>query len=150
MAVPTSYTEAALKTFMHGELGSVATALSWTTSGGSYDEAVNSVLLDWGTEDIADVSGTDDCRKLRLLSAVEVWRRAVKAFTLDIDFAADGSSFSQSQLLKNAKEALALAEEAAAPYMDEAEGDDTNIVCVTKINPIHDPYTYTDEDLRVL
>lgn len=77
MAIPTSYTEEELKTYMETVLGPTATKLSWSVSAGHFDEPVNEVLFFLGE---SAFSFADDnqtlVKKLRMVARMEVWRAA--------------------------------------------------------------------------
>ena len=113
MAVPTSYTEATLKAYMHTALGAVATALGITVAAGSYDEAVNETLIAYG---VSDVTSATNMRKVRSLARREAWRTAQASAAGRFDFSADGASYSRSQMHSMIATALATAESDAAQY----------------------------------
>jgi hypothetical protein len=113
MAIPTSYTEATLKAFMHAELREVATALGWTVVAGSYDEPLIETLLAYG---VSDIVAATDIRKLRALARREVWRAVASATAGDHDFSAEGASYSRSQIHAQALAMLTRAESDAGRY----------------------------------
>jgi len=143
MPVPTSYTETTLADFMHDALGNVAGALGYS-SPTSYSEAVNDTLLAYGTDDISTISGQANIIKLRALSKVFAWRKAVGDLSSRYKFSADGGSYERQQMFENAKATLAMLEEAALVY-------DTNYAVITrKVDHIHDPYQVRNLDERPL
>jgi hypothetical protein len=150
MTVPSSYTDSGLKAFMHGEVGEVGTILGWSSSGGSYDEPLIDALFLSDAEDITDVTTVAGVCKLRALARVAVWRQAVKRVAARYDFSADGGSYSRSQLQSMCADALAVAEAAAAPYMTEADDDNTNTIQIYAERPRQDPYSYLAEEDRTL
>ena len=107
MPLPTSYTEATFKAFLHAELRDVGLALGWSVAGGSYDEPLNDALFAYEADDIASVSGRDNLRKLRALGRVAVWRAVVNATSGDYDFAQPGGSrYDRSQVHQMAQDNL--------------------------------------------
>lgn len=143
MAVPTSYTEKQLGEYMQTLLGKVAKALALTASSndaGDFAEAVNDALLAYGTDTISSITGLANITKLRALASVAAWRFVVTNFTALYDFSADNASFSRSQLFKQAKESLQLAEQAALPY------DPAYTAQIVSVDHKHDPYAYRPED----
>src|SRR5690349_20973513 len=115
MPVPSSYTEKPLAEYMHVKLGNVAKALDlhFPPDGpGDYAEAVTDALLAYGTEDVSAISGSTGIQKVRALAMVAAWRHVVTNFAALFDFSADGASYNRSQLFKQAKESLQLAEDA--------------------------------------
>ena len=143
MSVPTSYTEADLKAFVHTTLGATATALGWSVAGGSYDETVNETLLAYGQTDISQISGTANIRKVRALARLMAWRAAVAGLAGYNDIRDGQTALSLSQLQAQALNALRQAEADAAQY------DDSYRVGVDKVTYIHDPYTYLPDEARV-
>jgi len=145
MALPASYTETSLATYMHTLLGPVALTLGWSVAAGSYDEPVNEALGAYGVDDIADVTGRANIVKLRVLARREVWRAVVQATASHYDVNADGSSRHRSQIQAQAREALALAEIDALPY---------DAAYAARVTPVHhgrygderDPYEPPDDE----
>jgi len=143
MTIPASYTEKTLAEYMHVLLGKTAKALaihSGPNDAGDYAEAVNDALLAYGTEDIAAISGVANIQKLRALARVYAWQYVVDNFATLYDFSADGGSYHRSQMFKQAKESLALAQLAALPY------DPAYQVNVVAVDHTQDPYRYRPED----
>lgn len=143
MAIPTSYTETTLGQYMQTMLGAVARALALNAGpndAGDFAEAVNDALLAYGTDDISTITGIASITKIRALARVTAWQFVVTNFSALYDFSADGSSYNRSQLFKQTKEALVLAEQAALPY------DAAYAVQVTAIDHKQDPYAYRPED----
>lgn len=149
MAAPTSYTEIALATYMHGILGPVAAALSYSAPAGdpgAYQNAVDEALLDYGADDISTISGRENIRKLRVQARVQVWRQVIAAVTGDFDFSADGGSYDRSQVHEMALKSLAIAEEEAMA-LGALPG---YVVGIDKVKHIHDPYAYVPDEERVI
>ena len=143
MAVPASYTEKTLAEFMHVSLGKTAKALAINfgpEDAGDYAEAVNDALLAYGTDNIATISGMANIQKLRVLARVHAWQYVVNNFAALYDFSADGGSYHRSQMFKQAKESLALAQLAALPY------DPAYQVNVVAIDHTQNPYRYRPEE----
>jgi hypothetical protein len=110
MAIPASYSEATLKAYMHAVLAAVATTLGWTVDGGHYDEAANEAVAAYGVDDVADVSGRDNIRKLRALARREVWRAVMQATASHYDLNTDGASRDRSQIHAHAAAQYAMAD----------------------------------------
>lgn len=143
MAIPASYTEKSLAEFMHVSLGKTAKALAinFAPDGpGDYAEAVNDALLAYGTQDIASISGVAAIMKIRALARVYAWQYVVSNFAALVDFSADGGQYSRSQMFKQAKESLELAQTQALAY------DPAYQVNVVAIDHTQDPYQYRPED----
>jgi hypothetical protein len=143
MTVPTSYTEQTLGQFMQARLGKVARVLQLTAGpndAGDFQEAVNDALLACGTEDISTITGMENIQKIRALALVAAWQYVVTNFVALYDFSADGASYDRSQLFKQAKEALQLAQQAALPY------DSSYSAQIVEVDHIHDPYSYRPEE----
>jgi hypothetical protein len=134
VALPTSYTEATLKAYLHAEIYDVAGALGWSVSGGSYDEAVNDALYLAGLSSIESATSAVAVYQLRKLGLLAVWRRVVAAVAADYNFSADGSSFSRSQVFDQAKQCVRTLEHETASYRAD------NVVNVRPIDYVHNPY----------
>lgn len=118
MPLPSSYTEDGFKAYLHGRLnrGGVADAFGWTVASGSYDEVVNDVLLAYGVTDIAEAT---DVAKLRALGNLALWQAAKEAAVLEVDYSADGTSFSREAIFKHIEAMLGQARYDAIPYADD-------------------------------
>ena len=138
MALPSSYTESALRDYMLASVGTVGSMLSLTAS--SFTEAVNDALVAYGVTDIALAT---NIAKLRGIAKVEAWRLIVTTTVGEYNFSADGGTYSREQLHKHAVDALARADADAVSrgYMDS--GAPTITVGSMKHT---DPYL-TDESL---
>lgn len=113
MALPSSYTEASLKTYMLTCLGGLGTVLGLTTD--SFAEAVNDVLAAYG---VADIANATDIPKLRALAKVAAARTAQNTAAGWYDFKADGGDYSRSQVAAQVAKMLVQAEAEALPYTD--------------------------------
>lgn len=143
MAIPASYTEKTLAQYMETMLGKTAKVLALHAGpedAGDFAEAVNDVLLAYGTNDIATISGIENLKKLRALAVVSAWQFVVNNFAALYDFSADGASYDRSQLFESASKALAQAELNGLPYLVNYQAR------VTKLDRVHDPYTVRPED----
>lgn len=138
MAIPTEYTEATLKAFMHSELREVAEVLGWTVNAGSYDPIVDNTLELYGVSTITEAI---DIKKLRLLARVALWRAVVTTVSLDYAFSADGGNFSRNQMVESARRTLQSLETDALSYLD------SYIVQVAALHSPKDPYRVQDEDV---
>jgi len=144
MALPASYTEATLKSFIHAELGTHASYLEWTVDGGSYDEIVNDALGMYGASDIATITGASNIQKLRTIARLCAYRKVMDQYAAKFDFSADGNSIQHSQLHAMAKATVARLESEAAPWLPEYA------VNVQRIDHPHNPYNSIDYDDRAL
>ena len=138
MALPSSYTESALRDYMLASVGTVGSMLSLTAS--SFTEAVNDALVAYGVTDIALAT---NIAKLRGIAKVEAWRLIVTTTVGEYNFSADGGTYSREQLHKHAVDALARAEADAVSrgYMDSG----APLISVGSMKHT-DPYL-TDESL---
>lgn len=137
MAIPGSYTEETLKTYMLTVLRQLGAVLGMTVN--SFDEAVNEVLLAYGVADIADAT---DIPKLRALAKVEAWKVALAEAGARIDWSEAGASFKQSQYRAAAREGLLGAEAEAARYGGGWPGYEVTVGQMTT----YDPYVPMDEE----
>jgi hypothetical protein len=115
MPITETYTtEAEVKAYMAAQLGAVlASACGWLdVNHAEYQTAVNNLLRAGRVATVDLLPGAT----IELLATVEIWRRVVNQFTLAVNFSADGLSASQEALFQHAKDRLAAAEAAAAPY----------------------------------
>lgn len=144
MPAPTAYTEESLAEYMHTALGPVASALKYSVEGESYAEAVNEALLAFPVDDIADVSGRDNIRKLRMLALFFAWKMVAAHTAGDFDYSADNAGFSRSQVHAQAKASM------EALRTDLLEFDPAYAVTVTTVTHRHDPYTHLEDEARTL
>lgn len=150
MPAPASYTEAQLAVYMLAELGDVGAdlGLSTDTSGsllyGDLTEPVNDVLLDYGTDDIASISGTENIRGLRALGAVHAWRLAQKRAAARYDVADGTQNLKRSQVFGAINKQLAAAESIAAALGYGAAGGKL-VVKVGAVRYVEDPFLPIDE-----
>lgn len=136
MALPTGYTEATFKAWLHAELRDVASALSWTVDGGDYNEIVNEALFAYGADDIEAIAGRDNLRKLRALGRVELWRAVMSALAGDYDYRTEsGASYSRSQAHAQAKANYEQALTEALPWSDAYEIGLTSVIYDDYYNP---------------
>jgi len=115
MAAPTSYDEAGFKAYLHGRAArsGVADAFGWSIEAGSYDDVVVEALLAYGA---AEVSEATDVAKLRALGGLALWQAAREAAVLEVDYSADGTSFSREAIFAHIEALLAQARLDALPY----------------------------------
>ncbi len=135
MPLPSSYSEESFKAYLHGRLnrGGVAEAFGWTVAAGSYDEIVNDTLLAYGVTDVADAT---DLAKLRALGHLALWEAAKEAAVLEVDYSADGASFSREAIFRHIETMLGQARYDATVYLD----DDLYTVSIHTVGR-HDPYS---------
>ena len=144
MTVPSSYTEATLKAYMHKTLGKVAQLLEFSVDFGSYDEAVNQALLDYGTDDITTISGADNIIKIRALAKVQAWQLAFDNAAALMGFTADGGTYNRNQIHAMIEKNLEAANTAALRYSTHYQ------ITRRKADAIHDPYQIRTTDEREL
>jgi hypothetical protein len=137
MAIPGSYTEETLKTYMLTVPGQLGAVLGMTVN--SFNEAVNEVLLAYGVATIADAT---DIPKLRALAKVEAWKVALAEAGARIDWSEAGASFKQSQYRAAAREGLLDAEAEAVRYGGGLPGYEVTVGQMAT----YDPYAPIDED----
>lgn len=143
MAIPTSYTEESLAEYMHNLLGEFATVLNFSVPL-SYIEAVNDAIAKFGVDSVDEITGRENIMKLRAFARLAIWQTIAYRTAGHYSFSADGGNFNREQVFKHALENVALAESAVLQY------DPSYQIIKTKINFIHDPYTYQEEDGRPL
>ena len=137
MAYPSSYTELALKTYMHTVLADVATVLGWgiTTH---YGEAVNEAVATYGVADVTTITGLTNLYKLRALARREAWRAACGALAAKFDFSADGHAVKRSDLYNHAAAELQRAENDALPF-DTTSGYNVGTASVEYADDWYEP-----------
>jgi hypothetical protein len=144
MTPPTSYTEKTLADFMHQELGKVAGILGYAVGAGdagSYAEAVNETLLNYGQTLIAEAG---DMPKIRALARVEAWRKACTDLAALYQFTSDDASYERNQVFDQAEKNLQMALTLALAWEPGYQ------VTVTRSRPVHDPYRYLPDEDRSL
>jgi hypothetical protein len=145
MPVPTSYTEHELADFMAAELGKVATLLAYAVGAldaGSYQEAVNEAIIQYGAASIALCT---DIPKVRALARVEAWKKACNDLVTYYKFSSTGSVFERESVYKNAVESLDRAYGLAVEWVSFPTWP-TYEIGVTRLRPVNDPYRYIPED----
>ena len=138
MPLPASYDEDGFKAYLHGRLnrGGVADAFGWSVAAGSYDEIVNDTLLAYGVTDVGEAA---DVAKLRALGSLALWQAAKEAAVLEVDYSADGTSFSREAIFRHVEALLAQARLDALPYQAALDYS-VDILSVAH----HDPYEALD------
>lgn len=149
MPTPTAYTEETLAAYMQDVLGEVASALGYDP-GASYTEAVNEAVVQYGVDDISEVSGRDAVRLLRALARVQAWQKVINDTAGDYDFKTDKTTFNRSQVHKQALSNLSMARAEAQTLIDEQEQDTAYVVERSPARYKDDPYRYWDEEEREL
>jgi len=140
MPIPASYTEEGLASFLFNDpqLRPIWDSIGVTEDSYETDlaEIVVDALLGMGVDAIGDVSGSESIKKLRILVRYHAWETIMGNFAIDINYSADGESFSRDQLFQHADRMLTLWESKAAPYL--------SVYKVTKQTMTQDnPYTAT-------
>lgn len=142
MAIPSVYTETTLADYMHDVLKDVADLLGWSVVNNDYDEAINETLLSMGVDDISEVTGRENLRKMRSFARMHVWQTVVNATAGNYDFKADGGSFNRSQIHEQALIALQVSQMEVLSFNDQYR------VGLDHIDFKHDPYLYHPEEDR--
>ncbi len=139
MALPTVYTEDELKVYLQGILGDIADMLGWSVAADSYDEVVNDALgaYDDGN-DISLITGVAAVKKLRVLARLALWTALSGATVTEINYSADGASWSREAIHKHAMAMMAQARVDALPYHDDYD--------VGNVGVLHtgDPYAHIE------
>ena len=143
MAIPNSYTEQTLADFMNVTIGAIAEFLKFTTViPGSYDEAINNVLVASGTNDISTITGFSGVSLLRAYAKYYAWGLVAEQLANEIDYthADSGATYKGSQYAKHA-----LTQQDKARTEIEKLGGDVSGVVVSSSNVeyTNDLYTAT-------
>lgn len=138
MAIPSSYTEATLASYMQTVLQDVGLALGWTTTPDDYQNAVDESLLLMEVDDIADISGRASLRQLRAAARITVWSQVAAATAGDYKFSADGGSYDRHQVHEHALAMKAQAESDAYALGVGASWT----VGQDRLKHVQDPYEY--------
>lgn len=146
MAVPTSYTETQLKTYMLGVLGGLAGDLKWTVAGGSFDESVNDALNGYGQTDISLITGATSINLLRAYARYFLYRSVAMATVGKMDYthADSGATYKFSQIHKQAKEMMLIAADDIATLGGDVSGYSVDFLDIVYTD---DLYTATDNSL---
>ena len=115
MTIPTGYDHGALAAYMHELLGGdsaggIARTLKWSPVS-DYDEAVAETALALGVDDVAEVTGRDETRRLRAVARRELWRLVMQRTAHLVDASTEGGGQDHSQIWQHAQ---AMYESAAA------------------------------------
>ena len=146
MAVPTSYTETTLKTYMHSVLGGLSADLKWTVAGGSYDEALNDTLFGYGQTDISLITGSASIQLLRAYARYFLYRSVAMATVGKMDYthADSGATYKFSQIHKQAKEMMQIAADDITQLGGDVSGYSVDFLDIVYTD---DLYTATDNSL---
>lgn len=119
MALPTSYTDTELATYMRDAvLHSTARVLGLTETD-QFAEAVNNAVLASGQTAIADCT---DIPVLRAWAAVAAWETAQAVAAGDYAYSADGASWQRGQVFDHIEKMLSRARAAAVLVSGAAGG----------------------------
>lgn len=102
MAPPTSYTDQALKEYMHRTLAATAHTLGWSVAAGSYDLAVQEAQRAYGT--------TANVALIEAHARRAVWQAVVNETAGDTDYTAANGTQKRKQIFESAQLLLAQAE----------------------------------------
>ena len=146
MAVPTSYTETTLKTYMHSVLGGLSADLKWTVAGGSYDEALNDTLFGYGQTDISLITGSASIQLLRAYARYFLYFFVAMATVGKMDYthADSGATYKFSQIHKQAKEMMGAAADDIAQLGGDVSGYAVDFYDIVYTD---DLYTATDNSV---
>lgn len=117
MPVPTGYTEATFKEWLHQQLASnatVAQVLGWDGTASAYDDVTTDALLALGLTDITTVTATAGIRQLRAAGRVLLWRAALAGLATAYTFSNSNGSYQRRQMSELVSALLVQAENEAA------------------------------------
>lgn len=134
MSVPTSYTDETFAAYLQAELGPVATMLGWSQGGGQFEEPTNDALLELDLTETASVPASQ-IQAFRTLGKLATWRRVASSLAADIDFSADGASFSRGKMQEQAFAKIKDLETQAEQFMSA-----TAVIATQRIDYPDDPY----------
>lgn len=122
MTVPTSYTEEGLVSFLFNDpqMRPVWDSIGVTEESADTDlaEIVIDTLIAMGVKDIGEVSGLESVNKMRILARYTAWETISGNFAIDVNYSADGESFSRDQLFSHAQAMLSFWESKASRYLN--------------------------------
>lgn len=130
--------------YMIDVLKEVADLLGWTSATSDLQEAVNETLLAYGVDNISEISGRENIRRLRAFARYQAWNAVVNATAGYYNFSADNGRFDRSQINAQARENLKSAESDLLTFTDQYR------VGVDTLNYKNDPYQYRPEDDRTI
>lgn len=137
MTVPSSVSAAELADYMHGELGRIAQALSFTVPA-SYSGAIVKALMAYGVDTIASATNVP---RLYALASVEAWRLASQQLTPQINTSTDGRSQNARELFEHCQMMLEDAQRVADSIPDDGTGVNRNDAGRVIVRYIRDPYS---------
>ena len=147
MAVPTSYTEAELITYMDGVIGTTSNYLSFTSGAPptSYDEAFNNVQLAFPFTDIATVTGQENIALLRAYARYFVWELVANNTVIEFDYrhADSQADYKRSQIFKQANKMIDIARRDLEALGGDVSGYDVGYLSVEYTE---DLYTASDSN----
>ena len=129
MTIPVIYTEATLADFMHAELGATATEMGWTAAL-SYNEAVNSAILEYG---VATIALCTNIVKIRAIARYCAWYAVVQAVAADHIYDSAGA-VKPSNFHEQALKTLQMAYTDAFKYLS------STAMVITSLRYKEDPY----------
>ena len=146
MAAPSSYTETTFKAYLHGRLGALADALEWTVVGENYDEAVNDALLAYGEDDITAITTATNINLLRAYGRYFLWKSVAEATVNEIDYthADSGATYKHSQIHKQAKDMMKVAQADIEALGGDVSGYEVNAYTIEYTD---DMYTALDASI---
>ncbi len=142
MAVPSSYTEADFKQYLHDALGPVSTALGWEVAGGQYDEPLNDALFNIGETVITAIDSTN-IAGFRVLGRLMTWRKVLSYVSGDFDFVDEGEDLKRSQVQKMALDNIAQLESESSDA--GVGGGVAEQVTAGTVLHTHNPYRHNEE-----
>lgn len=142
MAAPSSYTEAALLTYMVNTLSGVAGALGLTTSSAALTQALTATERILGVSDVADLT---DMAKLETIARWQAWVAAADTAATSFDLASSGDSLKLSQLFEQISRRLADALDAALAYSEvQAASGAGGVMVLAEVGGTQSPYGWSE------
>lgn len=145
MPVPASYTETSFARYLMTVLDQVGVTLGWDVSDLVVQEAVTDALLDIDESTIANLTSSTELRRLRALGRRAIWRAVVQATADYYSITDNGQRLDRQQVNAQAREALALAEQACLLL----GADPGYAVTVHRVSRPQDPYVVLPDDERL-
>lgn len=122
-----------LSDYLNSTLGSLASYLDWSVSGGSYAPIVNDVLELYG---VATEAEATNLQKLHAIAKAELWKKVMTEVSADYSFSADGGSYNRNQVYEMAKGNFEIALADALFYLPNYQ------IETGELTTEQDPYSY--------
>jgi len=148
VAIPTSYTQTTLATFLHDELGSTLTGiLDWSVAGLDYDEPIYDALFFCDETDIAEFTTVAEIVKLRLFARLYTWKKAKGQLTIKYAVSEQGKNLQRDQIFDHIDNVLKdlLADASHYPLPDSFIAQQGAAVTVGQVVFPDDPWDPDDD-----